>query len=319
MYKVVVISSFHEQGLNLLRRNDIQLEIVDDFSEDSLARAVQGADAITVRTVPLSPELLELAPRLRIVSRFGVGTDNIPVDYLTKRGIPVAIAIDANVTTVAEHTVMMMLALAKKAFQGDSAVREGQFPWRTANPTMDLRDKTLLLVGCGRIGQRVAHLCRAFDMRVEVYDPYLAPEAGQPFTLVDNLTVALGQADIVSLHTPYTHETRHMMNAKTFAAMKPGSILVNCSRGETVDEKALCETLEKGHLSGAGLDVFEGEIPTPDSPLLRLNSVLLSPHNAALSAEGNIRMAIQAAQNVLDCLDGRLQERVIFNKKQLGL
>ena len=172
MYKVVVISSFHEQGLALLRRDDIELHVVDDFSHESLSRALKDADAVTVRTIPLTPELLDFAPRLRIVSRFGVGTDNIPVDYLSNRGIPVAIAVDSNVTTVAEHTLMMLLALAKRAFEGDRAVREDHFAWRNDHPTSDLRDKTILLVGYGRIGRRVAHLCRAFDMRVEVYDPY---------------------------------------------------------------------------------------------------------------------------------------------------
>ena len=139
MYKVVVISSFHEQGLALLRRDDIELHVVDDFSHESLSRALKDADAVTVRTIPLTPELLDFAPRLRIVSRFGVGTDNIPVDYLSNRGIPVAIAVDSNVTTVAEHTLMMLLALAKRAFEGDRAVREDHFAWRNDHPTSGTR------------------------------------------------------------------------------------------------------------------------------------------------------------------------------------
>lgn len=318
MYKVVVVSSFHEQGLVLLRRDDIDLHVVDDFSFESLSSAVKDADALTVRTVPLTPALLDLAPRLRIVSRFGVGTDNIPVDYLTARGIPVAIGVDSNVSTVAEHTVMMMLTLAKRAFEGDKAVRENRFGWRKDNATTDLRDKTLLLVGCGRIGRRVAHVCRAFDMCVEVYDPYLSPQQAQGFTLVDDLHTAMGRADVVSLHTPYTPETRHLINRESLAVMKPQAILVNCSRGETVDEAALAEALRLGKLGGAGLDVFEGEIPTPDSPLLHCPNVLLSPHNAALSTEGGIRMATQAAQNVLDCLDGKLRADVVFNRAKLG-
>ncbi len=319
MYKVVVVSSFHEQGLALLRREDIELHVVDDFSHESLSCALKGADAVTVRTVPLTPELLDLAPRLRIVSRFGVGTDNIPVDYLSGRGVPVAIAVDSNVTTVAEHTLMMLLTLAKRAFEGDRAVREGRFAWRNAHPTSDLRDKTILLVGCGRIGRRVARLCGAFDMHVEVYDPYLPPERAEGFTLVPDLYEALGRADMVSLHTPYTPETRHLMDRRAFAALKPGAILVNCSRGETVNEAALADALHEGRVGGAGLDVFEGEIPSPDSPLLHLDRVLLSPHNAALSTEGSIRMATQAAQNVLDCLDGRLRPDVVFNRVRLGL
>lgn len=319
MYKVVIISSFHEQGLALLRRDNIELHVVDDFSHESLSRALKDADAVTVRTVPLTPELLDLAPRLRIVSRFGVGTDNIPVDYLSERGIPVAIAVDSNVTTVAEHTLMMLLALAKRASEGDLAVREGRFAWRNAHPTSDLRGKTILLVGCGRIGRRVAHLCRAFDMRVEVYDPYLPAERAEGLTLVPDLFEALGRADAVSLHTPYTPETRHLMGRKAFAALKRGAIFINCSRGETVDEAALADALRERRLGGAGLDVFEGEIPSPDSPLLHLDGVLLSPHNAALSTEGAIRMATQAAQNLLDCLDGRLRPEVVFNRARLGL
>lgn len=319
MYKVVVVSSFHERGLALLRREDIDLRVVDDFSHASLSNALKDADAVTVRTVPLTPVLLDLAPHLRIVSRFGVGTDTLPVDYLSRRGIPVAIAVDSNVTTVAEHTLMMMLALAKRAFEGDRAVREGRFAWRNSHPTSDLRDKTLLLVGCGRIGRRVAHLCTAFDMRIEVYDPYLSSERAEGLTLVPDLHEALGRADVVSLHTPYTPETRHLMGGAAFAALKPGAILVNCSRGETVDEAALAEALREGRLAGAGLDVFEGEIPSPASPLLRLPNVLLSPHNAALSTEGSVRMATQAAQNVLDCLNGVLRPEVVFNRAQIGL
>lgn len=318
MYNVVVVSPIPEQGLALLRqRSDVHCEIANDFSPKALACALRNADAITVRTVELTPQLLDLAPALKVVSRFGVGVNLIPVDYLTARGIPVAITVDANVSSVAEHTLMLMLSLAKKTREGDAAVREQRFIWRNTHLTGDLRNKSLLLVGCGRIGQRVGHLCAAFGMHIEVYDPYLSPDKVQGMTLVNNLHEALSRADFVSMHTPCTPETRHMLNAEAFAAMKRGATLINCSRGETIDEAALCEAIRNGHLGGAGLDVFEGEILPSDSPLLQLDNVLLSPHNAALSVEGSIRMATQAAQNVLDALDGKLRPEMIFNRRGL--
>lgn len=172
---------------------------------------------------------------------------------------------------------MMLLALAKRAFEGDRAVREDHFAWRNDHPTSDLRDKTILLVGYGRIGRRVAHLCRAFDMRVEVYDPYLPQESAESITLAPDLFEALGRADAVSLHIPYTQETRHLMGRRAFAALKPGALLVNCSRGETVDETALVGALREGRLGGAGLDVFEGEIPPQDSRSCTLTACCSAP------------------------------------------
>lgn len=321
MFNVVCVGTFHQKGIALLEsRSDLlNFDILTDLSASGIAQGVRGADAIIIRTSPLPADTLALASKLKIVSRHGVGTDNIDVAYLSSRKIPVAIAIDSNVGSVAEHTLMMILALAKDALAGDSATRSGRFDWRDRRTASDVMGKTVLILGFGRIGQRVAVLCQAFGMRILVFDPYL-PECPVPnVEMVSDFHEKLQDADFLCLHLPSTPETMHIIGASELAQLKPGAFVINCARGGIIDEDALCDSLENGHLGGAGLDVFCKEPPTITDRLFRQEKILFSPHNAALTEECAIRMATQAVQNVIDCLENRLQPRVVINRREIGL
>ena len=241
------------------------------------------------------------------------------VAYLSSRKIPMAIAIDSNVGSVAEHTLMMLLALAKDAMAGDRATRSGDFAWRDRRTASDVAGKSALIMGFGRIGQRVGALCRALGLRVAAFDPYMERSPVEGVEMVKDFRAILPEIDFLCLHLPSTPETRDLIGAGELALLKRGAFVLNCARGGIVDEDVLCDALESGHLGGAGLDVFAKEPPDTAHRLFRQEKVLLSPHNAALTEECAIRMATQAVQNVLDCLDGKLQPRVVMNRREIGM
>ena len=320
MFKVAVVGPIHEEGMKLFHeRPDIEATVARDLSPEGIAAAVTGADAISIRTQLLPKEVLALAPGLRIVSRHGVGYDNVDVAYLSSRKIPMAIAADANYTAVGEHTLMMMLALAKDAETGDAATRNGDFAWRNKGTLTELLDKRVLILGFGRIGQRVAVLCRAFGMRVFAYDPFVAQSPVPDVEMVSDWRSMLPSIDYLSLHMPSMPETVGMIGAAELAAMKDTAFVVNCARGGLIDEDALARALSEGVIRGAGLDVFADEPNDPAHPLFKQKRCVFSPHNAALTAECAVRMATQCAQNILDCLDGKLQARVVVNRKEIGM
>ncbi len=320
MFTVAVVAPFHEEGLKLLRdRSDIDLRVITDLSPEGVAKGVTGADAITIRTAPLPKEALALAPALRVVSRHGVGYDNVDVAYLSSRKIPMALAVDSNYTAVAEYTLMMMLALAKDAFAGDAAVRSGDFNWRSKGTISDIAEKNVLIMGFGRIGQRVAKLCQAFDMKVTAYDPYVASSPVPGVAMTGDFRAALPETDYLCLHMPSTPETLGMIGPKELETMKNSAFIVNCARGGMIDENLLAGALEAGKIRGVGMDVFAAEPHNHNDPLFKQKRCVFSPHSAALSVECSIRMAKQTAQNVLDCLDGKLAARVVVNRKEIGM
>jgi D-3-phosphoglycerate dehydrogenase len=320
MFKVAVVGPLHEEGMKLLReRSDVEVTIVQNLSPEGVAEGVTGVDAITVRTQLLPKETLKLAPNLRIVSRHGVGYDNVDMAWLSSRKIPMAITVDANFTSVAEHTLMMMLVLAKDAVNGNEATLKGDFEWRGKGTLTDVLGKHVLIMGFGRIGRRVAELCRAFGMTVSAYDPFVAASPIPGVEMVVDWKAALPSADFLSLHLPSTPETVGMIGEKELAAMKNTAFVVNAARGGIINEDALAKALSGGVIRGAGLDVFLSEPHDPKHPLFAQKRCIFSPHNAGLTAECIIRVARQCAQNVLDCLDGRLQARVVVNGKEIGM
>ena len=321
MYTVVCVGAFHAKGMELLqsRPDLVTAHVLEDLRPEAVAAGVAGADAIIVRTSPLPRQTLALAPALRVVSRHGVGTDNIDVAYLSSRKIPMTIAVDSNLTSVAEHTMMMILALAKDALRCDLHTRQGNFHYRDKRTACDIDGKTALIMGFGRIGQRVAALCRAFGMRVLACDPYVKSSPVEGVTMVDDFRAHLGETSVLCLHLPSTPETMGLVGRAELAMLPQGALVINCARGGIVNEDDLCDALESGHLGGAGLDVFVEEPPAASHRLFGFGNVIVSPHNAALSEECAIRMATQAVQNVLDCLEGTLQPRVVVNRHELGL
>ena len=320
MLKLAIIGRVREQGLALLReRTDLDIAMCDDGPPESIADTVRGADAILIRTSKLDRALLDTAPDLRVVSRHGVGYDNVDVRALNERRIPLAVSATANMTSVAEHAMFMMLELAKAGRIHDRAVRQGDWATRSNVRAFDLLGRTLLLVGFGRIGREVARRALAFGMRVEVYDPLVGDarleEVGCERAPL--LEPALAQADFVSLHLPLDDRTHHLIGSAELGLMNPGAFLINTARGGLIDEQALALALDEGLLAGAGLDVLEAEPPPSDHPLLGHAKVLLSPHTAAVTEEAMQRMAMESAQNVLDILDGKRDSGVIVNLEQV--
>lgn len=320
MQKVLIIEPIAAAGLEVLgRRTDVAYEIVTGVVGERLKDAVADADGIIVRRATLGAEVIDAAARLRIVSRHGVGYETIDVDALTRRGIPLTLVGDANAVAVAEHTIYLMLALARRGLAYDRAVRDGGFDIRESGSTVELWRKTVLVVGFGRIGREVAARCRAFGMEVVVYDPYVPADAAgrSGCKWIDELDGGLAEADFVTLHAPLTDETRHLIGAPELRAMKSTAFLINAARGGIVDQGALNAALASGDIAGAGLDAFADEPPAPDEPLLRRDNVVLSPHAAALTRECADRMAIVCAQNVLAGLDGTLDASLVVNPEVL--
>ena len=320
MKKVVVAQPIHDEGLDLLRaRDDVAVSVIDDADDRSLRAHLVEAAGVILRNDRLDAGMLAAAPKLEVVSRHGVGFEKIDVAALTRRGVPLTVVGDVNAVAVAEHTLYLMLAVARKALALDRAVRAGRFAERDEIASTELWRKTLLVVGFGRIGRRVAALGRAFEMTVLVYDPLVAADeiAAAGCRPVADFRDALPDADVVSLHLPLTEGTAGLIGAVELAAMKPTAILINAARGGLVDEAALHRALVEGGIGGAGLDTFAHEPPGPDNPLLALANVVLSPHSASLTEECRRRMAIACARNVLDAFDGTLDAAVVVNPETL--
>ena len=320
MPKVIIHDAIDGAGVDLLKsRADLEICEVERDDDDTLRREIADADGLILRYLPLRAEMLEASTRLKVIARHGVGCDNIDLEVATARKIPVATVGDANAVTVAELTLYFMLAASKKARHYDDSVRRGEFLVREAADHLELYGRTVLIIGFGRIGRRVAARCKAFEMRVECCDPYIPQmeiiDAG--CTPVADLAEALPRADYVSVHVPLNDETRHLIDRAALARMKPGAILANAARGPIVDGAALHEALQSGHLAGAGLDVFDEEPPRLDDPLLSHPATVLMPHMGGSSRGAFIRMATRCAQNVLDALDDKLDSSFVFNTEAL--
>ncbi len=295
------------------------LEILPDRGAATLAARLPDADALILRTILVDRAFLSHCPKLRIVARHGVGYDIIDIPALSERGIPVTITPEANAVSVAEHALMLILACMRKLPGYDANVRRFLWAAQPDLPSFELAGKTVLVFGFGRIGTRVARLCKAFDMRVLVRDPYMPKGTirGAGYEPVDDLPAALAQADIVTLHCPSNAETRNMVDTGFLAAMKRGAVLVNTARGTLVEEEALDRALRNGHLGAAGLDVFEEEPVATPIALLTAPNLICTPHVAASTQEGLHRMAMESARAVLDFFEGRLDPDVVVNRAVL--
>jgi len=321
MPKVLIIGRFHDDGMRLFEdRPDVATEIVDGADEAEVSEKIRDADGVTIRTSLLPAHVVERALRLKVVSRHGVGYDNIDLDALTRRRIPLAIAADANATAVAEHTLYFMLALAKQGRHYDRAVRENRWAERNDLGPVDLLGRRVLILGFGRIGREVARRCAAFGMTVTIHDPYVQAnviEAAGDYTSVPDFHAALPETDILTVHLPLGPESRGLIGFSELAALPPHAFVINAARGGIIDEPALYDALTTGKIAAAALDVFDQEPPPPDHPLLTLPNLLLSPHNAGLSKQAAIRMAISTARNALAGLDGKLDASMVVNREVL--
>ena len=318
--KVLMVQGLHEEGQKLLlARDDIEPITIMSADENEILEAAKDVHGITVRTANISRKIIENSKNLKVVSRHGVGYDSVDVEALNDCNIPLAIAAHSNMISVAEHAMFMLLALSKNVFYYDDFARKADWTTRWDIRAWDLAEKSLLVIGYGRIGSKLVKRALAFDMDVYVYDPYVdettIKKSGAHY--VDDFKSILPQMDAVTLHCPKTKETTDMFSAEELDAMKSTSILINCARGGIVNEKALYDALTNNKIRSAGLDVYDDEPSTSSNPLFSLDNILLSPHIAGVTQEATIRMSKQAVQNVLDVFDNKVDPDVIINKNVL--
>ena len=305
MARVLVSEEISDKGLDLLREAGHEVDVQIGLDDAGLAAAIVGAQAIIIRSATtVSAELLSAGTDLKIVGRAGIGLDNVDVDAATERNVLVANAPFSNAITAAEHTMAMLLAQARNIAHAHAALVEGRWE-RSKWNGVELAEKTLGIVGLGRIGGLVAARARAFDMEIIAFDPYVAPEraAGMGIELVD-LETLIGTSDFVTLHLARTPDTMNLINAELLAKAKPGLRLVNVARGGIIDEAALADAISNGPVGGAAIDVFAEE-PTVASPLFTLPEVTVTPHLGASTVEAQLKAGVQVAEQVVLALAGQ--------------
>jgi D-3-phosphoglycerate dehydrogenase len=301
--KIFIADDVSDSGLEPLRAAGFDLEKRTGLKPEELQNAVQDCEGLVVRSeTKVTDDLMSKSPRLRVVGRAGVGVDNIDVSAATARGIVVMNAPDGNTTTTAEHTMALLIALARSVPQANSSLRSGKWE-RKSFVGVELQGKTLGIIGLGRIGRAVANRARAFGMTTVAYDPFIAPEQARDLEIeVAPLDDVFARADFLTVHTPLTNETRGIVGREAFSRMKRGVRVINCARGGLIDENALAEAINEGIVAGAALDVFEKEPPPPDHPLLALPQVIATPHLGASTAEAQEGVAFTVAEQMRDYL-----------------
>src|SRR6202171_1134825 len=301
--KICVADNVSDSGLQPLRDAGFVVEKRTGLDPAGLREALSGCAGLVVRSeTKVTSDLMDSAAALRVVGRAGVGVDNIDVPAATARGIVVMNAPDGNPITTAEHTMALLIALARRVPQANSSLKLGHWE-RKRFIGVELQGKTLGIVGLGRIGRAVASRARAFGMTIVAFDPLIAPEQARDLEIeVTPLDNVFARADFLTVHTPLTPDTRGIVGRDAFAKMKRGVRVINCARGGLVDEAALFEALESGIVAGAALDVFEKEPPAPDSPLLALDEVIVTPHLGASTTEAQEGVAFTVAEQMRDYL-----------------
>lgn len=308
MYKVLVTDSIAESGLELLRQQqDVDLNYSPGLKGQELLDTIADADALITRSgTAVTPELLEAAKKLRVVGRAGVGLDNVDVDASTHRGVLVVNAPTANIMSATEHTMALMLAACRNIAEADQSVKRGEWN-RSKFMGLELNGKTLGIIGLGRIGSGVARRAKAFGMRVIAYDPYIAKSVGEKLGVeLGALEPLLRQADVITVHTPLTDETKGMIGPREFELIRDGVVIVNCARGGIYEENALAAALRSGKVAMAAIDVYIDEPPPKDHPLLNAPNIVLTPHIGANTIEAQDRVAVQTAEMVVEALRGSI-------------
>ncbi len=304
MPRVLVADKLEAPGLELLRQAGIELDERAGLKGAALQEALRAADGVIVRSKPdVTAADLENPGKLRVIVRAGVGVDNIDLGAATRKGILVMNTPGGNTVSTAEHTITLMMSLARHIPSAEASFRAGKWE-RTKFVGTQLAGKTLGVVGLGRIGREVARRAAGLDMKVVGYDPFLAPAGAAQLNLetVTDLASLLPRCDFLTVHTNLTDETRDLVNARELALLPKGARVINCARGGIINELALAEALRSGHLAGAALDVFEKEPPPADHPLLKAPNVVLTPHLGASTVEAQVSVAKEAAQLLIDYL-----------------
>jgi len=302
-YRVLVSDPLSEEGLSLLREKAV-VDEKTDLKEDELIAIIGNYDALLVRSgTEVTAKIIEAGTGLKFIGRAGAGVDNIDMDAATRKGIIVANAPEGNTLAATEHTMAMMLSLARSIPQANASLRSKQWK-RSKFMGVELNEKVLGIVGLGRIGREVSKRATALGMHIVGYDPFISKERAAQMG-VDAMSVEelFKVADVITVHTPLIKETRHIINEKSIATMKDGVRIINCARGGIIDEKALYDAVKSGKVAGAALDVFENEPPL-ESPLLDLEQVIVTPHLGASTVEAQTNVAVSIAKQCISVLEG---------------
>jgi D-3-phosphoglycerate dehydrogenase len=302
--KVLISDNLHQAGVAILEQHpNIEVEVHSGLSPDELKQAIKDADALVIRSATkVTADLIDVAPRLKVVGRAGTGLDNVDIAAASKRGVVVMNTPGGNTITTAEHAISLMLALARNIPQAAESFRHGQWEKKKFQG-MEILNKTLGVIGLGRIGSVVAERALGLRMRVISYDPFITREAAQAVGVeLVSLDELLARSDFITLHIPKTKDTAKLLNKKAFRKMKPGVRIINCARGGLIDEEALLEALKEGKVGGAALDVFDSEPPPPDWSLRQFPNVICTPHLGASTEEAQANVAVAIAEQVLEYL-----------------
>ncbi|MDD4238853.1 MAG: phosphoglycerate dehydrogenase [Desulfotomaculaceae bacterium] len=303
--KVLVLDGVEEEGLAALRAEpDIEVDVRKKITEDELVDIIADYDGMIVRSATkVTARILEQASKLKVVGRAGVGVDNIDLEAATDKGVLVINAPDGNTIAAAEHTMAMMMSMARNISQASNTLRSGKWD-KKSFMGVELRDKVLGLIGLGRIGSAVAKRAQGMEMKVVAYDPYLTEENAQMLgAQLLSLDDIFKVADFISCHIPLTKESKYILGKRAFSLMKPGVRIINCSRGGVVDEQALYEAMKAGTVAGAALDVFETE-PNTKSPLFEFDNFIATPHLGASTSEAQLCVACDVSQELIAALQG---------------
>ncbi len=314
--KILIIESIHKSGIDLLENDsNFDFEIVDDLSKENLKNKIKDCDGVSLRTAKLNDEIISAGKKLKIISRHGVGYDNIDLNSAKTNNITIAITAKANAIAVSEHVMFMLLNIAKRKSMYDESVKSGNFINRNKLPkTMEIWKKNILIAGFGRIGQNLIKRCLGFEMNVFVFDPFVSKEKVELLggKKADDLVEIVKSMDVISLHMPLNNKTKNIINYDLLKTMKKNCIIINAARGGIINENDLNKALNENLIYGAGLDVFEVEPPSIDNPLLKNDKVFLSPHTAAFTEECLRRMAKETVQNIIDFFDKKLENSKII-------
>ena len=311
MPKIAIVDKIHQDGVNLLKNNSkFEYEIIEDISKKNLISKLPAFDGITLRRGKIDAEILEKCKKLKVISRHGVGFDNVDIKYLKKNNIKLLVTATSTSVSPSEHIMFMILNISKGIDFYDKAVRNGEFNsvMHMNHNTFELSNKKILIIGFGRIGKKLIKRCLGFEMKVYAYDPYVEKNVIESFggIKIENLDEGLKVADIISLSVPLTKETQNLLTLEKMKMMKKNSIIINISRGGIVNELDLNEALNKKIIYGAGLDVFEKEPPDNNNPLLKNKRIVLSPHAATFTQECLSKMSTETVQNIIDFFEDRL-------------
>jgi D-3-phosphoglycerate dehydrogenase / 2-oxoglutarate reductase len=307
MIKVLVSDALSQEGLKIFNDSkELTVDVKTDLKPEALKEIIKDYDALVVRSATkVNKDIIQAATKLKVIGRAGVGLDNVDLEAATAKGIIVMNTPAGNTISTAEHTFSMILALSRNIAQANASMKKAEWK-RSKFMGVELYGKVLGIVGFGRIGSEVAKRALSFGMKVLAYDPFLSAQVAEGLGVESaELNKVLQESDYITVHTPLTDETRHMISDKEFAMMKKNVRLVNCARGGIIDELALVKAVKEGKVAGAAMDVFENEPLAADSELLKLDNVITTPHLGASTEEAQINVAIEVAEIVRDALLGR--------------